>query len=100
VGLETVLVLRDPNVQLSLIVATAEQQVLQDEGLRETRPFGEEAPPDGTGGPGSAQAVPPRCGEALWKLDRHPPECPDDTVQRVQGEASPDAHGKRCRVQE
>jgi hypothetical protein len=73
VGLEAVLVLRDPNVQLSIIVPTAEQKVLQDEGLRETGPLREKAAPDGVGGPGGTVSIHGRCREALRKRYGHMP---------------------------
>jgi hypothetical protein len=74
VGLEAVLVLRDPNVQLSLIVATAEQQVLQDEGLRKAGPLGEEATANGVGGPGGAVAIHGRALASTRKPQRCAPQ--------------------------
>ena len=62
-----VLSLRDADMKLGCIVPTTEQQVLEDEGLREARPLGEKAPPYCLSGPGGAHAVPGRGGGSLRK---------------------------------
>jgi hypothetical protein len=76
VGLETVLVLCDPNVQISIIVSAAEQKVLQDEGLREAGPLGEKAAPDGVGGPGGTAAIQGRALALARKSQRCAPQAP------------------------